>query len=146
MLPSPFARLFGMVSAPFDNEQYRKKGDKAIGKPNCYQKVIICPSGLCRLIFVYGGANFALPGASSLFIARQILNRLLCRLFVFISVKVKPFLAYTSSTCFLISRLMRKRNISVLGAVTMFSTSDSSSLDCFLGHGISDDIKKVNEM
>jgi len=135
-----------MVSAPFDNEQYRKKGDKAIGKPNCYQKVIICPSGLCRLIFVYGGANFALPGASSLFIARQILNRLLCRLFVFISVKVKPFLAYTSSTCFLISGLMRKRNISVLGAVTMFSTSDSSSLDCFLGHGISDDIKKVNEM
>ena len=48
--------------------------------------------------------------------------------------------------CFLISGLMRKRNISVLGAVTMFSTSDSSSLDCFLGHGISDDIKKVNEM
>ena len=45
--------------------------------------------------------------------------------------------------CFLISGLMRKRNISVLGAVTMFSTSDSSSLDCFLGHSISDDIKKA---
>lgn len=95
------------------------------------------------VLFVYCGAISALPGASSLFIARQILNRLLCRLFVFISVKVKPFLAYTSSTCFLISGLMRKRNISVLGAVTMFSTSDSSSLDCFLGHSISDDIKKA---
>ena len=45
--------------------------------------------------------------------------------------------------CFLISGLMRKRNISVLGAVTMFSTSDSSSLDCFLGHSISYDIKKA---
>ena len=41
MFPSPFARLFGMVSAPFDNEQYRNQGDKAIGKPDCYQKVII---------------------------------------------------------------------------------------------------------
>ena len=95
------------------------------------------------VLFVYCGAISALPGASSLFIASQILNRILCRLFVFISVKVKPFLAYTSSTCFLISGLMRKRNISVLGAVTMFSTSDSSSLDCFLGHSISDDIKKA---
>ena len=66
--------FFGMVSAPFDNEQYRKKGDKAIGKPNCYQKVIICPSGLCRLIFVYGGANFALPGAFSLVSAVRFSN------------------------------------------------------------------------
>ena len=31
-------------------------------KPNCYQKVIICPSEPRRLIFVYGGAIFALPG------------------------------------------------------------------------------------
>ena len=42
-----------MVSAPFDNEQYRNQGNKAIGKPNCYQKVIICPSELRRLIFAY---------------------------------------------------------------------------------------------
>ena len=52
-----------MVSAPFDNEQYRNQGNKAIGKPNCYQKVIICPSELRRLIFDYCGAIFALPEA-----------------------------------------------------------------------------------
>ena len=66
MFPSPFARLFGMVSAPFDNEQYRNQGNKAIGKPNCYQKVIICTSEPRRLIFVYGDAIFAL--LESLFI------------------------------------------------------------------------------
>ena len=38
-------------------------GDKATGKPNCYQKVIICTSELRRLIFVYGGAISALPEA-----------------------------------------------------------------------------------
>ena len=145
-VPFPVRSSFRHGISPFRNEQYRNQGNKATEKWNCYQKVIICLRKFPPLFFVYGGAIFALPGASSLFIARQILNRLLCRLFVFISVKVKPFLAYTSSTCFLISGLMRKRNISVLGAVTMFSTSDSSSLDCFLGHGISDDIKKVNEM
>ncbi len=123
-VPFPVRSSFRHGISPFRNEQYRNQGNKATGKPNCYQKVIICTSEPRRLIFDYCGAIFALPGASSLFIARQILNRLLCRLFVFISVKVKPFLAYTSSTCFLISGLMRKRNISVLGAVTMFSTSD----------------------
>ena len=63
MLPSPFARLFGMLSAPFDNEQYRNQGNKATEKRNCYQKVIICPSEPRRLIFVYGDAIFALPEA-----------------------------------------------------------------------------------
>jgi len=52
-----------MVSAPFDNEQYRKQGDKATEKRNCYQKVIICPSEPRRLIFDYCGAIFALPEA-----------------------------------------------------------------------------------
>ena len=42
MFPSPFARRFGMVSAPFANEQYRNQEDKATGKRNSYQKVIIC--------------------------------------------------------------------------------------------------------
>ena len=60
MFPSPFARLFGMVSTSFANEQYRKQQRKAIGKPNCYQKVIICAG--CP-IFVYGDAIFALPEA-----------------------------------------------------------------------------------
>ena len=63
MFPSPFARLFGMVSAPFDNERYRNQGNKAIGKPNCYQKVIICTSEPRRLIFDYCGAISALPEA-----------------------------------------------------------------------------------
>ena len=54
---------FGMVSAPFDNEQYRNQGNKAIGKPNCYQKVINCPSEPRRLIFAYCGAISALPEA-----------------------------------------------------------------------------------
>ena len=42
MFPSPFARRFGIVSAPFANEQYRNQEDKATGKRNSYQKVIIC--------------------------------------------------------------------------------------------------------
>ena len=63
MLPSPFARRFGMVSAPFDNEQYRKQGNKATRKSNCYQKVIICTSEPRRLIFAYCDAIFALPEA-----------------------------------------------------------------------------------
>ena len=63
MLPSPFARLFGIKSASFANEQYRKQGDKATEKRNRYQKVIICPSEPRRLIFDYCGAIFALPEA-----------------------------------------------------------------------------------
>jgi len=52
-----------MVSASFANEQYRSQGNKATRKSNCYQKVIICTSEPRRLIFVYGGAIFALPEA-----------------------------------------------------------------------------------
>ena len=63
MFPSPFARRFGIKSASFANEQYRNQEGKAIGKPNCYQKVIICPSEPRRLIFAYCGAILALPGA-----------------------------------------------------------------------------------
>jgi len=55
-----------MVSASFDNERYRNQERKAAKKRNSYQKVIICPSEPCRLIFVYGGAISALPGAFSL--------------------------------------------------------------------------------
>ena len=74
MFPSPFARLFGIKSASFANEQYRNQGDKATEKRNCYQKVIICPSEPCRLIFDYCGAIFALPGAFSLVTAVQFSN------------------------------------------------------------------------
>ena len=63
MFPSPFARLFGIKSASFANEQYRNQGNKATRKSNCYQKVIICTSEPRRLIFDYCGAIFALPEA-----------------------------------------------------------------------------------
>ena len=74
IFPSPFARLFGIKSAPFDNEQYRNQEDKATGKPNCYQKVIICPSEPRRPIFVYCGANLALPETFSLVTAVRFLD------------------------------------------------------------------------
>ena len=74
MFPSPFARLFGIKSAPFDNEQYRNQGNKATEKRNRYQKVIICPSEPRCLIFDYCGAIFALPGAFSLVTAVRFLN------------------------------------------------------------------------
>ena len=44
-----------------NGKPYRKRQRKATEKRNRYQKVIICPSGLCCRIFVYGGAIFALP-------------------------------------------------------------------------------------
>ena len=63
-----------MVSAHFDNEQYRNQGDKATEKRNRYQKVIICPSGPRRLIFDYCGTIFALPEAFSLVTAVRFSN------------------------------------------------------------------------
>ena len=54
------------ISLLCNGKPYRKQQRKATGKRNCYQKVIICPSGPRRLIFVYGGAIFALPGTFSL--------------------------------------------------------------------------------
>ena len=63
LLPSPFARRFGIKSTHFGNEQYRNQEGKAIQRRNSYQKVINCPSEPRRLIFVYGDAIFALPEA-----------------------------------------------------------------------------------
>ena len=74
MFPSPFARLFGMVSAPFDNEQYRNQGNKAIGKPDCYQKVIICPSEPCRLSLPIAAQFLRCWGRSSLVTAVRFLD------------------------------------------------------------------------
>ena len=71
MFPSPFARRFGMVSAPFANEQYRNQEGKATEKPNCYQKVIICTSEPRRLIFDYCGAISALPGNALLWLVQN---------------------------------------------------------------------------
>ena len=70
MFPSPFARLFRHDISPFRNEQYRNQGNKATEKPNCYQKVIICPSEPRRLIFDYCGAISALPEETLLWLQR----------------------------------------------------------------------------
>ena len=59
-----------MVSAPFDNEQYRNQEGKATEKRNRYQKVIICLRQFPPLIFVYGDAIFALPGDVLLWLQR----------------------------------------------------------------------------
>ena len=63
-IPFPVCSSFRHGISPFRNEQYRNQGNKATEKPNCYQKVIICPSEPRRLIFDYCGAIFALPGRS----------------------------------------------------------------------------------
>ena len=65
MFPSPFARRFGMVSAPFDNEQYRNQGNKAIGKPNCYQKVIICLAVISAPNLCLLRRNFCVAGGDA---------------------------------------------------------------------------------
>ena len=56
-----------MISAPFDNEQYRNQEGKATEKQNRYQKVIICaPSSgepylcLLRLKFCTAGGDASL--------------------------------------------------------------------------------------
>ena len=71
MFPSPFARLFGIKSASFANEQYRNQMDKATGKPNCYQKVIICLRQFPPLICVYCGAILALPEGTLLWLVQN---------------------------------------------------------------------------
>ena len=75
-VPFPVCSSLWHGISPFRNEQYRNQGNKAIEKPNCYQKVIICTSESCRLIFVYGGANFALPGGALFGYSGAILERL----------------------------------------------------------------------
>ena len=40
-VPFPVRSSLWHGISPFRNEQYRNQGDKATGKPNCYQKVII---------------------------------------------------------------------------------------------------------
>ena len=66
MLPSPFARLFGMVSAPFATNNTVTKGTKLSENRTVIKKLSFATPGLCRLIFDYCGAIFALPGTASL--------------------------------------------------------------------------------
>ena len=69
-----YAAGVGKTYAMLQAAHQANQGNKAIGKPNCYQKVIICPSEPRRLIFDYCGAISALPGAFSLVTAVRFLN------------------------------------------------------------------------
>ena len=66
MLPSPFARRFGMVSAPFATNNTVTKGTKLPESRTVIRKLSFAPSEPRRLIFDYCGVIFALPGAFSL--------------------------------------------------------------------------------
>ena len=71
-VPFPFRSSFRHDITPLCNgKPYRKQQRKAIGKPNCYQNVIICAG--CP-IFVYCGAISALPGGVSLVTAVRFSN------------------------------------------------------------------------
>ena len=63
MFPSPFARLFGMVSAPFATNNTVTKGTKLPESRSVIRKLSFAPSEPRRLIFDYCGAIFALPEA-----------------------------------------------------------------------------------
>ena len=63
MFPSPFARLFGMVSAPFATNNTVTKGTKLPESRTVIRKLSFAPSEPRRLIFDYCGAIFALPEA-----------------------------------------------------------------------------------
>ena len=73
MFPSPFARLFGMVSAPFaTNNTVTNRGKLSKGG-TVIRKLSFALRPRCP-IFVYGGAISALPGAFSLVTAVRFLD------------------------------------------------------------------------
>ena len=61
MFPSPFARLFGMVSAPFATNNTVTKRAKLSENRTVIRKLSFALRPRCP-IFDYGGAIFALPG------------------------------------------------------------------------------------
>ena len=73
MFPSPFARLFGMVSAPFATNNTVTKRAKLSENRTVIRKLSFALRPRCP-IFVYGGAIFALPEAFSLVTAVRFLN------------------------------------------------------------------------
>ena len=73
MFPSPFARLFGMVSAPFATNNTVTKGTKLPESRTVIRKLSFALRPR-RLIFAYCGAIFALPGTFSLVTAVRFLN------------------------------------------------------------------------
>ena len=73
-VPFPVCSSFRHGISPFRNEQYRNQGNKAIGKPDCYQKVIICPSEPCRLSLPIAAQFLRCWGRSSLVTAVRFLD------------------------------------------------------------------------
>ena len=70
MFPSPFARLFGMVSAPFATNNTVTKGTKLPKSRTVIRKLSFAPSEPRRLIFAYCGAILALPEGTLLWLQR----------------------------------------------------------------------------
>ena len=73
MFPSPFARLFGMISAPFATNNTVAKREKLPENGIVIRKLSFALRPH-RLIFAYCGAISALPGAFSLVTAVRFLN------------------------------------------------------------------------
>ena len=73
MFPSPFARLFGMVSAPFATNNTVTKRAKLSENRTVIRKLSFALRPRCP-IFDYCGAIFALPGAFSLVTAVRFSN------------------------------------------------------------------------
>ena len=73
MFPSPFARRFGMVSAPFATNNTVTKGTKLPESRTVIRKLSFALRPRCP-IFVYCGAISALPGIFSLVTAVRFLN------------------------------------------------------------------------
>ena len=74
IFPSPFARRFGMVSAPFATNNTVTKGTKLPKNGIVIRKLSFALFEPRLRIFVYGGAISALPGAFSLVTAVRFLN------------------------------------------------------------------------
>ncbi len=64
-VPFPICSSFRHGISPFRNEQYRNQEGKAIGKPNCYQKVIICLAVISAPNLCLLRRNFCVAGGDA---------------------------------------------------------------------------------
>ena len=76
MFPSPFARLFGMVSAPFATNNTVTKGTKLPKNGIVIRKLSFVLPQVESLIFDYCGAIFALPEAFFFYYSGAIFERM----------------------------------------------------------------------
>ena len=71
MFPSPFARLFGMVSAPFATNNTVTKGTKLPESRTVIRKLSFALRQAGSLIFAYCDAIFALPEGTLLWLVQN---------------------------------------------------------------------------